>query len=144
MFYKYQKPSPLLSLHAIFSSFSKIYILSCGDSNFKHFDQTNRDCYSLFCIIEACLEKIQEERFSLTTKKRQKQSLWVSQRRVVFKVKKRRRRRKKMLTCITCSKQQVDDEGQEMGARGSKDAVKNLTTQGIKDLARFSRISRCI
>lgn len=31
-----------------------------------------------------------------------------------------------MLTCITCSKQQVDDEGDEMGR---KDAVKNLTTQ---------------
>ncbi|KAJ0764821.1 putative brevis radix (BRX) domain, transcription factor BREVIS RADIX domain-containing protein [Helianthus annuus] len=38
------------------------------------------------------------------------------------------------ITCITCSKQQVDDEGQEMGARGSKDAVKNLTTQ-LKDMA---------
>ncbi|KAJ0901968.1 hypothetical protein HanPSC8_Chr08g0331521 [Helianthus annuus] len=36
-----------------------------------------------------------------------------------------------MLTCITCTKQQVDDEGQEMGARGSKDAVKNLTTQVV-------------
>ncbi|KAI3821945.1 hypothetical protein L1987_09521 [Smallanthus sonchifolius] len=40
----------------------------------------------------------------------------------------------KMLTCITCSKQQVDDEGEEMRARGGKDAVKNLTTQ-MKDMA---------
>ncbi|XP_024986046.1 protein Brevis radix-like 1 isoform X1 [Cynara cardunculus var. scolymus] len=39
-----------------------------------------------------------------------------------------------MLTCITCSKQQVDDEGEEVGARGNKDAVKTLTTQ-MKDMA---------
>ncbi|KAJ9556273.1 hypothetical protein OSB04_010887 [Centaurea solstitialis] len=39
-----------------------------------------------------------------------------------------------MLTCITCSKQQVEDEGDEMGARGNKDAVKTLTTQ-MKDMA---------
>ncbi|KAL4592922.1 hypothetical protein LXL04_005929 [Taraxacum kok-saghyz] len=42
-----------------------------------------------------------------------------------------------MLTCITCSKQQVDDGGEEVGARGTpatKDAVKNLTTQ-MKDMA---------
>lgn len=38
-----------------------------------------------------------------------------------------------MLTCITCSKQQVDDEGDEIGARGGKDAVKSLTTQ-MKDM----------
>ncbi|MFS8002845.1 hypothetical protein Hanom_Chr13g01206881 [Helianthus anomalus] len=34
-----------------------------------------------------------------------------------------------MLTCITCSKQQVEDEGEDVMARRSKDAVKNLTTQ---------------
>ncbi|KAL7597074.1 protein Brevis radix-like 1 [Lactuca sativa] len=42
-----------------------------------------------------------------------------------------------MLTCITCSKQQVDDGGEEVGARGApatKDAVKTLTTQ-MKDMA---------
>lgn len=42
-----------------------------------------------------------------------------------------------MLTCITCSKQQVDDGGEEVGARGTpatKDAVKTLTTQ-MKDMA---------
>ncbi|KAL8216498.1 hypothetical protein R6Q57_023335 [Mikania cordata] len=52
------------------------------------------------------------------------QSVWVTRRRVVVE----------MLTCISCSKQQVDDEGDETGARGSKDAVKNLTTQ-MKDMA---------
>ncbi|KAI3823774.1 hypothetical protein L1987_05215 [Smallanthus sonchifolius] len=35
-----------------------------------------------------------------------------------------------MLTCITCSKQQVDDEREEIGAR----AVKNLTAQQMKDM----------
>lgn len=39
-----------------------------------------------------------------------------------------------MLTCITCSKQQVEDEGEDVGARGNKDAVKNLTSQ-MKDMA---------
>ncbi|KAM0046476.1 putative brevis radix (BRX) domain, transcription factor BREVIS RADIX domain-containing protein [Helianthus debilis subsp. tardiflorus] len=39
-----------------------------------------------------------------------------------------------MLTCITCSKQQVEDEGEDVRARRSKDAVKNLTTQ-MKDMA---------
>nr|GEU48418.1 hypothetical protein [Tanacetum cinerariifolium] len=36
-----------------------------------------------------------------------------------------------MLTCITCSKQKVEDEGEEVGARGN---VKNLTSQ-MKDMA---------
>ncbi|PSS01306.1 Protein BREVIS RADIX like [Actinidia chinensis var. chinensis] len=42
-----------------------------------------------------------------------------------------------MLTCITCSKQRVEEEGGEVGARGTpstKEAVKSLTAQ-IKDMA---------
>ncbi|MFS7922924.1 hypothetical protein Hanom_Chr03g00254741 [Helianthus anomalus] len=37
-----------------------------------------------------------------------------------------------MLTCITCSKQQIEDGGEEVGARGtpsSKEPVKSLTAQ---------------
>ncbi|KAF5815493.1 hypothetical protein HanXRQr2_Chr03g0123701 [Helianthus annuus] len=37
-----------------------------------------------------------------------------------------------MLTCITCSKQQIEDGGEEVGARGtpsSKETVKSLTAQ---------------
>ncbi|XP_071730493.1 protein BREVIS RADIX-like [Rutidosis leptorrhynchoides] len=45
-----------------------------------------------------------------------------------------------MLTCITCSKQQIEDGGEEVGARGtpsSKEAVKSLTAQ-IKDVLKVS------
>ncbi|KAK1417822.1 hypothetical protein QVD17_26956 [Tagetes erecta] len=49
-----------------------------------------------------------------------------------------------MLTCVTCSKQQIEDEGEEVGARGtrsSKEAVKSLTAQ-IKDSLKVSGPSK--
>ncbi|KAI3692314.1 hypothetical protein L6452_32128 [Arctium lappa] len=49
-----------------------------------------------------------------------------------------------MLTCITCSKQQIEDGGEEVGARGtpsSKEAVKSLTAQ-IKDALKVSGSSK--
>ncbi|KAF5774280.1 putative brevis radix (BRX) domain-containing protein [Helianthus annuus] len=49
-----------------------------------------------------------------------------------------------MLTCLTCSKQQIEDEGEEVGARGnasSKEAVKGLTAQ-IKDALKVSGPSK--
>ncbi|XP_076886701.1 protein BREVIS RADIX-like [Bidens hawaiensis] len=49
-----------------------------------------------------------------------------------------------MLTCITCSKQQIEDEKEEVGARGtasSKEAVKGLTAQ-IKDALKVSGPSK--
>ncbi|CAI9284916.1 unnamed protein product [Lactuca saligna] len=49
-----------------------------------------------------------------------------------------------MLTCITCSKQQIEDGGEEVGARGTpsgKEAVKSLTAQ-IKDALKVSGTSK--